>query len=165
MIKKWKNEIFSKILKIGTFTKTQIKFSVFKIFSPNFFYKIWMECRYEKCPKIWFLLKNWSNYEHVKHAKIKKTPCIFLNCGDSKDFVATFVSNVATRTFWMDNAGLYGYNCSIYIVSKKRFKNFSFRIRKNSLSRCLLTRTSSQYNPRFNSIKKHSNLLNKYYRL
>ncbi len=49
--KKWKNEIFPKILKIGTFTKTWIKFSVFKIFSPNFFYKIWMECRYEKCPK------------------------------------------------------------------------------------------------------------------
>ncbi len=36
-IKKWKNEIFSKILKIGTFTKTWIKFSVLKIFSPNFF--------------------------------------------------------------------------------------------------------------------------------
>ncbi len=74
LIKKWKNEIFSKILKIGTFTKTWIKFLVFEIFSPNFFYKIWMECRYEKCPKTWFLLKNWSNYEHVKHAKIKKHP-------------------------------------------------------------------------------------------
>ncbi len=29
LIKKWKNEIFSKILKISTFTKTSIKFSVF----------------------------------------------------------------------------------------------------------------------------------------
>ncbi len=37
LIKKWKNDIFSKILKIGTFTKTRIKCSVFKIFSPNFF--------------------------------------------------------------------------------------------------------------------------------
>jgi hypothetical protein len=31
-----------------------------------------MECRYEKCPKTGFLLKNRSNYGHVKHAKIKK---------------------------------------------------------------------------------------------
>ncbi len=72
LIKSGKNENFSKILKMGTFTKTAIKFSVFNIFSPNFFYKIWTEYRYEKCPKTWFLLKNWSNYEHVKHAKIKK---------------------------------------------------------------------------------------------
>ena len=28
------------------------------------------------------------------------------NCGDSKDFVATKVSNVATGTMWLDNAGL-----------------------------------------------------------
>ncbi len=41
----------------------------------NFFYKIWMEYRYEKCPRTWFLVKNWSKYDYVKHAKIKKTPC------------------------------------------------------------------------------------------
>ncbi len=58
---------FSKILKIGTFTKTWIKFSVFQIFSPNFFYKIWMECRYEKCPKTSKLLACQTCQNKKKH--------------------------------------------------------------------------------------------------
>ncbi len=41
----------------------------------NFFYKIQTECKYEKCPRTWFLIKNWSKYDYVKHAKIKKIPC------------------------------------------------------------------------------------------
>ncbi len=52
----------------GYFYKNGNKIFSFKNFSPIFFYKIWTKCRYEKCPKTWFLLKNWSNSEHIKPA-------------------------------------------------------------------------------------------------
>ncbi len=66
---------FSKNLKNWHIYKN-LNFQFFKFFCQIFFYKIWTECRYEKCPKTWYLLKNWSNYEHVKHAKIKKHPVV-----------------------------------------------------------------------------------------
>ncbi len=69
--KKW---LFWKISpKIGSFSKNIIKWKVMTQMFCNFFYKIWTECRYEKCPRTWFLVKNWSKYDYVKHAKIKNT--------------------------------------------------------------------------------------------
>ncbi len=62
----------------GTFSKEAIKLKVMAGMFCNFFYKIWTECSYEKCPRTWFLLKKWSNYSYVKHAKIKKTPCMYI---------------------------------------------------------------------------------------
>ncbi len=78
--KKW---IFLKISpKIGSFSKNAIKWKVMTQMFCNFFYKIWTECRYEKCPRTWFLVKNWSKFDYVKHAEIKKTPCMWSFSGN-----------------------------------------------------------------------------------
>ncbi len=70
-----KGIIFENFPKIGSFFKNAIEWKVMTQMFCNFFYKIWTECSYEKCPRTWFLVKNWSKYDYVKHAKIKKTPC------------------------------------------------------------------------------------------
>ncbi len=69
-----KGIIFENFPKIGSFSKNAIEWKVMTQMFCNFFYKIWTECRYEKCPRTWFLVKNWSKYDYVKHAKIKKHP-------------------------------------------------------------------------------------------
>ncbi len=55
-VKIWKFENFRKsvfplFLKIITFTNSAVKFRVSKMFTPNFFCKLWPKCRYEKCPR------------------------------------------------------------------------------------------------------------------
>ena len=71
-----KRIIFENFPKIGSFSKNAIEWKVMTQMFCKFFYKIWMECRYEKCPRTWFLVKNWSKYDYVKHAKIKKHPVV-----------------------------------------------------------------------------------------
>ena len=68
-------------------------------------FKMWRQEVFPEAVLYWTSPIN-SFLQHISH-----------NCGNSKDFVATKVANVATGTIWLDNAGLKSR-----VVLRKLFK-------------------------------------------